>query len=344
MFSTSKKSSGILGLAGKPDKPFGASTRNAIRENAEANDEVVLFQPYKDDRKKEDEPYSPKFAALLNSGYELGSVVEIEIDRLDDNPVNSRYSYPASLIDERAAEIEAQGQLQAIDVVLSPDAPGRFVIAEGHCRKRAMQKLGRTTIKAVIHDIRDKGELYLFAYRSNTSRDNQYDIDDGLAWDNLLLTGVYASQQDLAAAIGIDDSSISRTINAYKEVPESLMGLYKEHPDKFTMNFASEFNQICRGAGLEKAIEVANQHILKSITYRDLQALRKQLLSTPAKQKVATANSSYEIKAGDITAATVTVRKNGSFAVESATKGISSQKLESLRKGIEELVQKVMAE
>jgi len=93
---------------------------------------------------------TPGFVAWAKAtGYKPGSILELPIDLLDDNPCNPRRFYLQESIDRLAINLSNIGQQSPIQVALHQEASGRFTIIEGHRRVRALRKLGRGTVKAI---------------------------------------------------------------------------------------------------------------------------------------------------------------------------------------------------
>ena len=92
-------------------------------------------------------------ALLDNAGKkERSAALEMELDRLREDPANPRSRYDEQAIQELAASIKARGVIAPVSVRNDPENPGKFIINHGHRRVRASRLAGKQTIPAVIND------------------------------------------------------------------------------------------------------------------------------------------------------------------------------------------------
>ncbi|WP_260849481.1 ParB/RepB/Spo0J family partition protein [Burkholderia glumae] len=59
------------------------------------------------------------------------------IDKIDDNPLNSRHIYDEAKVQARASSIAKDGQFQPALVARHPTNPERVILIDGQYRKRA---------------------------------------------------------------------------------------------------------------------------------------------------------------------------------------------------------------
>ena len=85
-------------------------------------------------------------------GLKDGVVVSIlKLDEVVPDPNQPRKHFDEESIKDLAASIEAEGLIQPIIVRTNPDADGYLIVA-GERRYRAMQRLKRPTIEAILRD------------------------------------------------------------------------------------------------------------------------------------------------------------------------------------------------
>src|SRR5262249_54115808 len=84
------------------------------------------------------------------TGYKPGSILELPLDLLDDNPCNPRRFYLQESIDRLAINLSNIGQQSPIQVALQQDAAGRFTIIEGHRRGKRLRQLRRGTGEGMV--------------------------------------------------------------------------------------------------------------------------------------------------------------------------------------------------
>ena len=192
---------------------------------------------------------TPRFVAWAKAaGYKPGSILELPLDLLDDNPYNPRRFYLQESIDRLTINLSNIGQQSPIQVALHHDAEGRFTIIEGHRRVRALRKLGRATVKAMVVDKNEALDLYKLAFDLNTQRDSQTIFDNAMAWRELLVEGQVESQQALAAFLGIDETTVSMTLSV-AHLPEEVLREMVRHAEHFGLNTSYHIQRYCREKG-----------------------------------------------------------------------------------------------
>jgi ParB family chromosome partitioning protein len=93
----------------------------------------------------------------------------------------------------------------------------------GHQRKRAAIHLGWPELEVdMVPPPASNEELYLVSRRENIERSVQTPLDDALAWSLLLEEGIYATQDDLAAAVGVAQGTVAKALSIAK-LPTELM-------------------------------------------------------------------------------------------------------------------------
>lgn len=81
-----------------------------------------------------------------------GTPVLVDIDLLDEDPTNRNGEYDQEFLKELAEDIKVCGVKQPISIRPNPDAPGRFIMNDGHQRKRSSLMAGKTQIPAFYDD------------------------------------------------------------------------------------------------------------------------------------------------------------------------------------------------
>ncbi len=143
-------------------------------------------------------------AATRSAGAE--SLVPLSL--IDANPAQPRTTIRAEALEQLARSIQESGVVQPI--LVRPAANGRFQIIAGERRFRAAQKLGLSTIPAVVRTVADDRVLE-FALVENIQREELTPIEEAQALrrlqDELGLT-----QEALAAKVGKDRATVANTI------------------------------------------------------------------------------------------------------------------------------------
>jgi ParB family transcriptional regulator, chromosome partitioning protein len=94
---------------------------------------------------------SPAQAAGTESG---DAVMKIALDRIDENPYQTRKAFDPAALRELADSIKASGVVQPIVVRPKPD--GRFALILGERRCRAAKLAGESSITAIVRRVSDQ--------------------------------------------------------------------------------------------------------------------------------------------------------------------------------------------
>ncbi len=143
-------------------------------------------------------------AAVRAAGTE--SLVPISL--IDPNPAQPRTSIRPEALEQLARSIQESGIVQPI--LVRPVANGRYQIIAGERRFRAAERLGLSTIPAVVRTVADDRVLE-FALVENIQREELTPIEEAQALrrlqDELGLT-----QEALAGKVGKDRATIANTL------------------------------------------------------------------------------------------------------------------------------------
>lgn len=152
-----------------------------------------------------------------------GSLVELAIGDIRPNPFQPRQDVDPTALDELKASIRQAGLLQP--VVVRPVAHGGFELIAGERRLRACQALGWERIPAVKREVDDRTALTL-ALIENLQRDDLSPVDEARGYERLIAEFSLA-QQDVAAAVGRDRSTVANALRLLKLPPAVLSMLHE---------------------------------------------------------------------------------------------------------------------
>ncbi len=162
-------------------------------------------------------PTPPPAAPPRGAGTE--SLVPISL--IDPNPAQPRTSIRPEALEQLSRSIQESGIVQPI--LVRPVANGRYQIIAGERRFRAAERLGLSTIPAVVRTVADDRVLE-FALVENIQREELTPIEEAQALrrlqDELGLT-----QEALAGKVGKDRATIANTLRLLRlpaEVREEL--------------------------------------------------------------------------------------------------------------------------
>ena len=157
---------------------------------------------------------------------------KVAIELIDVNPFNARHIYRPERVSELAASISAHGQ----EIPgLAAKQGGRYVLAAGHYRLRALKLIGAKTMDLMVYDSLNDRELYSHSYRENAERETQTALDNALSWRSLLDQGVFASETEIAEATGQSQPNVNKTL-AILRLSAPVLEILKEDPKAFAMS------------------------------------------------------------------------------------------------------------
>lgn len=197
---------------------------------------------------------------------------KVAIELIDVNPFNARHIYRPERVSELAASISAHGQ----EIPgLAAKQGGRYVLAAGHYRLRALKLIGAKTMDLMVYDALNDRELYSHSYRENAERETQTALDNALSWRSLLDQGVFASETEIAEATGQSQPNVNKTLAILRLSPPVLEVL-KEDPKAFAMSALYEL------VLYEQAVDTPSALAMAKLV-KDGEAGRKEIQEARAK-------------------------------------------------------------
>lgn len=167
--------------------------------------------------------YSPRGAiGAVSRSIELlksQSLMDIEPDLIDAPLVSDRLEESPEQFEEFAQQIKEHGQQVPILVRPHPTEGGRYQIAYGRRRLRAVKAAGRL-VKAAVKALTDE-ELVLAQGQENSARQDLSFIERALYALELEASGF--SRPVIMAALGVDKTGLSRLITAASQIPADLI-------------------------------------------------------------------------------------------------------------------------
>lgn len=133
---------------------------------------------------------------LFGTKGKLPKLVELRLDMIRLNPDQPRKTFDETTLAELASSIERHGLLQPITVKRLPEED-LYLLVAGERRYRAVQKLGRPTITAIITD----GNPDELAVIENLQREELRPLEQAEALERLMGLHGY-TQEQLAKVIG----------------------------------------------------------------------------------------------------------------------------------------------
>jgi len=154
------------------------------------------------------------------------SLTELDPDLIDAPAVTDRLEEDDSQFEEFARNIRENGQQVPILVRPHPSIEGRYQIAYGRRRLRAVKSAG-LKIKAAVRNLTDD-ELVLAQGQENSARQDLSFIERALYAAQLEAGGV--RRDIIMAALAVDKSNLSRLIQAATQLPADIIRLIGPAP------------------------------------------------------------------------------------------------------------------
>lgn len=151
-------------------------------------------------------------------------IVEISLDLIDPHPDNPRKDLGD--LTELTASIAAQGLLQNVTVVPSPEAGDRFWALLGHRRIAAAREAGLTTVPAGVRtDLTPAQQIELMLIE-NLQRTDLTPFEEGRSYQGLLDLGV--TQVEIVKATGRSAGTVSTRVKI-GALDDRAVAAYTEH-------------------------------------------------------------------------------------------------------------------
>ncbi len=201
--------------------------------------------------------------------------LEVDLDRLRPNPFQPRASVDEGRLQELARSIRASGLIQPIVARRVGDT---YEIVAGERRWRAAQLAGLQRVPVVVRSVPDD-KLLETALIENLQREDLNPIEEASAYRRLI-EEFHLTQDQVAAAVGKDRSSVANTIRLLKLSPEIQAEVAA---GRLSMGHARALLALGDGAAQR---QVAREVVARGLSVRETEALVKRALAPPEKREV----------------------------------------------------------
>ena len=203
---------------------------------------------------------------------------EVDIDLLAPNEHQPRQQFDEAKLEELAASIRARGIIQPILVRREGSS---YRIIAGERRWRAAQRAGLHKVPVVVRDIpENSGEQLLeLALIENLQRESLNQLEEAAAYQRLA-DQFGLTQEQIAAAVGKDRSSVANTVRLLK-LPEEVRSDLAS--GAISMGHARAILALADAAAQRHA---AREVIARGLSVRDAEALVKRLSREKSPQEV----------------------------------------------------------
>ncbi|MBA8904121.1 ParB/RepB/Spo0J family partition protein [Phyllobacterium sp. P30BS-XVII] len=200
----------------------------------------------------------------------MTDTITIALDKLDIDPNNARKTRPTETIEEMAASLKANGQIQNL-VVREGDKKGHYLVTAGGTRWAGFKLLAANgDIKkshAVRCIVRTEEEATEISLAENIVRSDMHPIDAYLAFSKLAEEG--KTTADIAARFGKTEHHVKQRL-ALAKVSPVILQLYRDEDISFEQLQAFTVSD-------DHALQEDIWSKLSSSYYRDGNAIRRAL-------------------------------------------------------------------
>ena len=204
------------------------------------------------------------------------SVSRIALEDIIPNPKQPRQDFDNKALEELAQSIKLHDIIQPLTV--KPLPSGKYKLIAGERRWRASKLAGIKEVPVFIREADDKQVLEL-ALLENLQRENLNAIEIGLSYQRLM-DECSMTQEEVAATMGMDRSTVSNYIRMLKLPPDIIVAVRN---GSLSMGHA---RALINAGEVDKQLYVYNTIISKKLSVRQTEDLVKQLYK-PGKQKPA---------------------------------------------------------
>ncbi|PWE52566.1 plasmid partitioning protein RepB [Metarhizobium album] len=189
------------------------------------------------------------------------SLIELDPDRIDAPAVTDRLDEDGEQFEEFARNIRENGQQVPILVRPHPTIEGRYQIAYGRRRLRAVKAAG-LQIKAAVRTLTDD-ELVLAQGQENSARQDLSFIERALYAAELEANGFQRSV--IMGALAVDKSNLSRLIQAATQLPADVIRGIGAAPKTGRDRWGELATRLGSDGAVDKAREVLSDGAVKAL-------------------------------------------------------------------------------
>jgi ParB family chromosome partitioning protein len=214
--------------------------------------------------------------------------LDVDIDLLEPNDYQPRSTPADPRLDELARSIRAAGVIQPI-VVRRIDS-GRYQIIAGERRWRAAQRAGLHKVPVVIKDVAadDHKRRLEMALVENIQREDLNPIEEASAYQRLA-NDFGLRQEDIAAAVGKDRSSVANSLRLLK-LPDEVRA--EVASGRLSMGHARAIVALASEADQRR---VARDVLARGLSVRETESLVKRSAMPPTSTTAAQPKAAKDV-------------------------------------------------
>jgi ParB family chromosome partitioning protein len=148
-------------------------------------------------------------------------VVEIPLDKIGDNPNQTRSDFNRELLEELAGSIAIHGVMQPI--VVRPGEGGRYILILGERRLRASEIAGKPTIPAIVKRVSEQQAAEMTIVE-NLQRQDLHCLEQAGAFAMLSLR-FHLTQDEIGKRVGVSRETVANYLRLLKLPQEVIRAL-----------------------------------------------------------------------------------------------------------------------
>ncbi len=215
---------------------------------------------------------------------EAGKPLEVELDRIDLNPYQTRSYFDEQKLNELAASILANGILMPI--LVRPLAEGRYLLIAGERRLRASKILGKKTIPVLIRQVSNEQAMEITIVE-NLQRENLNAIEQAKAFERLGAE-FQLTQEQIADRTGKERATVGNSIRLLK-LPDSVQAQVAS--GELTAGHAKALLGLNHHPDIER---VAQKVVAQGLNVRDTEMLVQAMLYPEREKREAKAQAEQD--------------------------------------------------
>lgn len=187
----------------------------SVRGPSNPNNPISAMQEAIQRRLENPNPEVEALKAKLESGE---TIIELSPEVIDPSFISDRLEITEAEVEELAEQIRDRGQLIPIMVRPHPDKDGRYQVAFGHRRLKAIAKLG-LNVRAVVRKLTD-AELVVAQGQENNARLDLSFIEKARFAAELEQQGY--SRSIICGALAVTENNLSTMISIANRIPREI--------------------------------------------------------------------------------------------------------------------------
>lgn len=215
------------------------------------------------------------------AGHAAGGSREIEIDRIDLNPLQPRKQFHDETIDELAESIRQHGVIQPLVVTIGEG--GRYRLIAGERRLRAARQAQLRRVPVVVRVDKGSEQALGIALIENIQREDLNAMDEALAYERLH-EEFGLTQEEIAESVGKSRSTVANSLRLLK-LTASVREMVSD--GRLTMGHARAI------VGIEGAAR--QESLAKKIIRFGLNVRQAEKLATEPEQKSVKTDKSKDV-------------------------------------------------